>query len=293
MIKQKYRRRYKDGSCGDRLARKLRKDLKMDPVTTAGYVIQKRSKSAVIRATAHASREASAAGFAGLDHAHASEPVARVLPDDFILLAKFAKREFAFRRDDDEISPRVHGNRSIMAGRDRREILDLAVVRLLAPCFREARIALESEAVAVAIDRYNDFRSIRLPFRTKPRIDKPAAQKGTASVWTTRIYAAPLATQAVRAPRAPRLSISVTPMILQHKVQPPHDLSGSGSVGAGTLSRFCIGSGRSWFGQGSMAASHLRPLGPAVNSKPCAHSYTARGSSNMKRISRSQRWCWA
>src|SRR6266849_11113115 len=148
--------------------------------------------------------QASAACFPGLDHAYANEAFARILADDLILVADFAERKFAFRRHDDEISPRINGNQSIVTGRDGRETLDLAVVGFLAPCFREARIALKIEAVAVAADRDDDLRTIRLPLRAKPRIGEPSTQKGAASDWTIRVYAAPLAPHAVRAPRAPR-----------------------------------------------------------------------------------------
>ncbi len=41
----------------------------------------------------------------GLDHAHANEAVTGKFPDDFILVGDFAKREFAFGRHDDQVSP--------------------------------------------------------------------------------------------------------------------------------------------------------------------------------------------
>src|ERR1700720_1493102 len=82
---------------------------------------------------------------------------------------------------------------------------DLAIVGFLAPCLRETRIALEIKSVSVATDRDDDLRSIRLPFRAKSRIGQPSAKKCAASARTIRIYAAPLAPPAVRAPCAPRL----------------------------------------------------------------------------------------
>src|SRR5258708_27775107 len=151
------------------------------------------------------SRRSLSRGFAGLDHLYANEAVTGILPDDFILVADFANREFAFRRHDDEISPRSHGNQSIVSDRDGGETPDLAVVGFLAPCFRKSRIALKIESVAVAVDRDDDLRSIGLPFRTKPRIGEPSAQKRGASAGANRIYATPLAAHAVGAPCTPRL----------------------------------------------------------------------------------------
>src|SRR5258708_7608615 len=103
------------------------------------------------------SRSSLSRGFAGLDHLYANEAVTGILPDDFILVADFANREFAFRRHDDEISPRSHGNQSIVSDRDGGETLDLAVVGFLAPCFRKSRIALKIESIAVAAPRDDDF----------------------------------------------------------------------------------------------------------------------------------------
>src|SRR5260221_7568689 len=88
---------------------------------------------------------------------------------------------------------------------ERCQALDLAIVGFLAPCLREAWIALEIEAVSVPSDRDDDLRSICLAFRAKPRIGQPSAKKCAASAGTIHICAAPLAPQAVRAPCAPRL----------------------------------------------------------------------------------------
>src|SRR5258708_27940969 len=109
------------------------------------------------------SRRSLSRGVAGLDHLYANEAVTGILPDDFILVADFANREFAFRRHDDEISPRSHGNQSIVSDRDGGETLDLAVVRFLAPCFRKSPIALKIQSIAVPAPRAHPFPSIRLP----------------------------------------------------------------------------------------------------------------------------------
>src|SRR5258706_331438 len=169
-------------------------------------------------------------GFPRLDYTYANEAFTRKLPDDLILVGDFAEGELAFRRHDDEIPSRVDGNQSIVANRDGGETPDLAVVGFLAPCFRKARIALKIESVAVAADRDDDLRSIGLPFRGKPRIGEPSAQKSAASARAIRICAAPLAAHAVGTPRAPRLV----------DFRDTHDLAAQGAAAARPpRQRFC------------------------------------------------------
>src|SRR5262249_2285974 len=147
-------------------------------------------------------RATASTGPAGLDHSDANEVVTRKLADDLILVSDFAERKFALRRHDDEISPRMDGNQSIVADRDGGETRDLAVIGFLAPCFREAGIALKIESVAVAAHGDDDLRSIGFPFRAKSRIGEPSAEEGAAAAGAIRIDAASPAALAVRAPCA-------------------------------------------------------------------------------------------
>jgi hypothetical protein len=103
------------------------------------------------------------------------------------------------------VSPSNNRNHSIMSVGGRRQAPDLTVVWLFAPSFRKARIALEVEAVSVAIDRYDDLRSVWLPFGSEPWIGQPSAQECQACPRTIGVDATAGTGFAMSTPRTARL----------------------------------------------------------------------------------------
>src|SRR6516225_2357908 len=139
---------------------------------------------------------------AALFEANASKPVAGKLEHQ-IFNTDPTEGKFSLRGDQRSAVTDEDQDDALLLARCLRPGADLAVVRLLAPGRRIARIAANLDHVFGVGD--DEPRSVGLPFRTQPFVDQPIAQERPALVRSVLVDPAAVSGLAVRAPLALRL----------------------------------------------------------------------------------------